>query len=464
MKYRIFFIISLFLLIEGCSFAPKFSKPKMELPKKFDSNAFIDAQYSNVRWWMQFKDKTLDGLVSQALQNNDDLKLALARIEEAKAYLGLQKANLFPNVSLSFSAQRQKINSQISPKGQAETANSYIFSSSAAYEIDLWGKLRNKKKASLASLLSQEAAKNTVKITLISNVISTYFKLISINKQLEIAEGVEKAYRASYKYRQKQYKFGQIDRLILLRSKSQYENARILVESLKNMKTITKSALFVMIGQSPKNIFSHNISIKDSLPKPIKIPKALPSSLLKNRPDIIYALNQIKAKNAVIGAAKADYFPSISLTGLLGFQSRELSNLIKHSAGYFGVSGASGMDILDFGRVGSNVDIAEAQKRKAVIQYKKTVRAAFKEVYDALNNLKCDYKKLKFKKNQVKTLKESLKVSKKLFTGGVVDYLNVLDAQMEYLNAQLELENYKAAILNDEVYLYKALGIGWQEK
>jgi multidrug efflux system outer membrane protein len=462
MRYR--FIITVLLsafMLQACSFAPKFEKPRMDLPANFDNRT---SQSINIDWWKSFKDLTLNSLIEEALKNNDDLQLSAARIEEAQAYLGLQSANLYPTIGASAQQIRQKTSKEISPDKISSTYNTFSFAGLVSYELDLWGKLKNQKKAAISQLLAAEYNQETLRLTLISNVATAYFNLIAINKQLNVAKKSLKSYKETYIYRKKQYKYGQISKIVVYQAKAQYEGARILTEKLRNQKTLLMNSLSILLGKSPKEIFENSITFKERLPKPIKVPKAIPSSVLENRPDIQAALENLKSKNALIGAARAAYFPSISLTGILGFQSLELSNLIQSSAKFWNVKPQANMNIFDFERISSNVRLTKAQKKEAIIQYKKTIRNAFKEVFDALNTLKSDTAKLEAQQKEIETLKRVLDLSNKRFNVGYTNYLEVLKAQRSYLNARLNLEELKAKVLADQVTLYKALGKGWNPK
>ncbi len=460
MRSKVLIVLSsTVLLLSSCSLAPKLSTPKMDMPSKYDNKT---AQSINVNWWKNFNDKMLNSLIEESLKNNDDLQLAVARVEEAKAYLGLQSANLYPTIGASGQQLRQQTSKEMSPYKISTTSNTFNLSGSVSYELDLWGKLRNQKKAAISQLLSSRANQETVRLTLISNVANSYLNLISIDKQLDIAKKTEKSYKETYEYRKKQYKYGTINEIVISQAKAQYEGAKLLVETLTNQRAVLMSSLSVLLAKSPKEIFDNNIALNKELPKPIKVPAALPSSTLENRPDIEAALENLKSKNALIGAAKAAYFPSISLTSILGFQSLELSNLLQRSAKFWNFNPQASMSIFDFGRIKSNVEIAKAQKQEAIIQYKRTVRNAFKEVFDALNTLKSDKSKLKSQEKLVASLRKVLELSNRRFDTGYSDYLEVLDSQRGYLNARLDLEKLKAKVLVDQVTLYKALGGGWK--
>ena len=455
--------LSIILLLSSCSLAPKLTMPKIDLPSKYGNKA-AQKQTIDVNWWENFNDSNLNRLIKESLKNNDDLKLAVIRVKEARAYLGLNSANLYPNINASASGYRQQTSNETLPKNRGTIFNNFSLSSSVGYELDLWGKLRNQKKAALSSFLASESNKETVKLTLISNVANAYFNLIAVDEQLKVAQKSAKSFKETYEYRQKQYKYGVVSELVVKQAKAQYANAKVLVESLKEQKTRAASALSALLGRNPKEIFEGTISFNKTLPKPIKIPYALPSTLLENRPDIKAAEENLKAKNALIGAAKAAYFPSISLTGLLGFQSAELSNLMQRSAKVWGVGPSANMPIFDFGRIKSNIKIAEAEKKAALVQYKQTVRNAFKEVFDALNSIKISKQKLKAQAEELEALKKALYLSEKRFDSGYSNYLEVLDAQRGFLNAQLNLIKLKNGVIANEVTLYKALGGGWRSK
>ncbi len=460
MRNKVLIILSsTVLLLSSCSLAPKLSTPKMDMPSKYDNKT---AQSINVNWWKNFNDPILNGLIDKALKNNDDLRIAAARIKQAQAQLGITEANLYPNISSSAGRVRQQSSKETSPYHIRTTSSMYTLSGIVSYELDLWGKLRNEKKAALHQLLSSKATQETIKLSLISNVANTYFNLISIDRQLKIAENTEKNYKNTYEYRKKQYKYGTINKIVVSQTKAQYENAKLLVETLKNQKAVMISSLSVLIGESPKRIFENNMEFSKELPNPIKIPPALPSTILEDRPDIQAALENLKAKNALIGAAKAAYFPSISLTGILGFQSMELSDLLQRSAKFWSLDTNAAQTIFDFGRTKSNVKLTEAQKEEAIAQYRQAVRNAFKEVFDALNTLKTDTSKLKSQEELVNSLKNVLDLANKRFDTGYSDYLEVLDAQKGYLNARLNLERLKEKVLADQITLYKALGGGWK--
>ncbi|QER42255.1 efflux transporter outer membrane subunit [Thermodesulfobacterium sp. TA1] len=445
----------------GCSLAPELKKPEIPLPQSLrleNSTAILTD-----RWWQNFNDPYLNQLVEEALKENDDLLIAQARVEQALATLGGLKAQLYPYVGYQGSAQRGRTSEYSSPYG-GQTDYLFSLSGLVSYELDLWGKLRNQEKAGLARLLSSKANQEALKISLISNVVSTYLNLISVNLQLKTAEEYTEKLRETYLYRQTQFQHGLVNELVVEQAKAEYESARLRVETLKNRRETLKTALSLLLGRTPKEIFEKDLLVQRELPLPLKPPSVLPSELLTRRPDIIAAEEALKAVNFEIGVAKAAYFPSISLTGALGYKSNELANLITHSASFWSLGASLVGPILDFGRTKSQIELKEAQKKEALYNYLKTVKTAFKEVYDALAAVEAAEKKLEAQKEQIASLEKVLTLSEKKFEQGLVDYLVVIDAQRSHLNAKLNLIQLQTDLLNAYVSLYKALGGGYSNR
>ncbi len=458
-KFCVIIIIALTAFC-SCSFAPKYTKPQINLPP--DTVAVADDSAAiNTEWWKNYKDENLNLLIVEALKNNDDLKLAVARIEEARHRLGFAEADRFPVINANATGARQKTSKEASLSGREYTNNYFSLSASVAYELDLWGKIKNRKDAALSALFSTKAGKDALKLSLVSNAATVYFNLISLGRQIQTTENMLKSYKGIYEFRMKQYEHGVLDEMVVLQAKAQYDSVKILLENLKEQDAVLKSTLSLLLGRTPDEIFYKFHDINTNLPEPIAVPALLPSLLLENRPDIVQAEEAVKAANFQIGSAKAAYFPSISLTGALGLHSFELDNLMQSSARMWNIGGNLLEPIVDFGRINSNVNISEAQQKEAVIEYVKAVKTAFKEVYDALIKIKTSNNKLSAQKEELKALERVLTLANKKYDVGVVDYLTVLDAQRGYLNASLNLISYQTEVINNQVVLYKVLGGGW---
>lgn len=455
-------IIILLIILAGCSFTPELKKTDLQLPSSFRPEALSlpPSDHSlQPQWWKQFNDPVLDKLIEIALKDNDDLLIAASRMEQAGAILGMSSADLYPLLTAGGLFSRARASEEIHNGGG--TANTFTLSAAVSYEIDLWGKLRSKKKADLSRLLATKAARDSLEISIISQVASTYFNLISIEKQLRTAEEIMLRLKEIYEFREKQFKHGLIDELTLEQSRAEYESTRLLVETLKAERENIKSSLAVLLGKSPKEIFESDIELAQELPAQVSVPSMLPSELLQRRPDIIQAEENLKAANFEIAVARANYFPSIRLTGSSGLQSNELSNLIQSSASFWNLGAIAAGTILDFGRTKNIVMLRKAQKKEALLQYVKTVRTAFKEVYDSLINLEQSIKRLEVQKEQFRSLEKVIYLAEKKYERGLVDYLSVLDSQRNYLSARLNLVRVETEVINNYIFLYKALGGGW---
>lgn len=452
---RLYILMTLIFI--GCSFAPEIKRPEIELPSAISSDVLsMENQLQTSQWWRQFNDPLLDKLIQEAIRNNDDLMIAASRIEQAGALLGISSSELYPLITAGGSISRSDSSKEIRNGG--ETKNAFTISSMVSYEIDLWGRLRNKKEADLRRLLATEAARDSLEISIISSVVSTYFNLIAIEKQINTAQEIMDRQRDIYEFRQKQFNYGITDELGLEQSRAEYESTRVLVETLNAQRENIRSSLSVLIGKSPKEIFEDKIEVSKELPDQIPLPFMASSELLLKRPDIIQAEENLRAANLEIAVARASYFPSISLTGSTGLQSNELNSLIQSSASFWNIGAILTGTVLDFGRTKNTVVLREAQKKEALIQYVKTVRTAFKEVYDGLRNLEQSIKRLTAQRSQLNSLERVITLAEKKYERGLTDYLTVLDSQRGYLNARLNLIRLQVEVINNHVFLYKAFG------
>ena len=455
------YIVLLIIFLSGCALAPKYEKPVISLPQSEKSS--VTFNYKNFKWWNSFHDKKLSFLIENALKNNDDLKLAVVRIEKAYSIMKASEAEKLPLVSGNFNISRNKLSKKYS--GFSGTDNLFSPFLSVSYEADLWKKLENRSKYNISKLLAEKHIEETLKINIAANVAVNYVTLQSINKRIEILKDILKKYEDIYRFRLKQYKHGTVDNLVVESSKGEVKYVETLIKSLNQLRVPIISTISVLIGDSPEKLFKkitlsekNGINILLSTPA---LPPFIPSEILNNRPDIKTAEENLKAANFKIGIVKAAYFPDITLTGLLGFKSRDLNNLITSDAKFWNIGGSLFQTILDFGRIKANVNIAEAEKKEAVIKYVKTVRNAFKDVYDALNGVKLAEEKIKAEKDYLKSLKTIVSLALIRFNAGSVDYLTVLNEEKTFLTEKLNLIKFKEELLKKEIFFYKALGCGY---
>lgn len=464
MKINLSLLLVGVLMMSGCSLAPKLEIQPPELPSnQGDSNT--TSNIVTAQWWKQYGDATLNDLIEEALYNSDDLKLAISNVNTAKALLGLREAERYPTLDASASANRQKTSKEsFTSNYRSATYNTYGLSASVGYELDFWGKLKNQESIALSELLSTQANRDTVQITLVSSVAESYFNLIAIKRQIEITEQSLKTFREGYEYRLRQQHFGEIDALTVEQAHTLYANAKLSLESLKESKILTENVLAILIGRDPKGLIEKRFTVSTTLPKPLSISDTVPSDLLERRPDIRSAEEQLRAANANIGVAKAAYFPSISLTGSVGLESSDLNRLMQNSASVWGIGPSINLPLFDFGRIKNQVAGAESKKETAAIEYVKTVKNAFKEVYDSLKKIESGEAKIVAQKESANAYKKLSNLSEIRHNAGYVDYLNVLEAKRGELNADVNLVALQAQLLTNQITLYKALGGGWKSE
>jgi multidrug efflux system outer membrane protein len=330
-----------------------------------------------------------------------------------------------------------------------------------AYELDFWGRARDQDKANYASLLSSDVQKDSFAISLVSDVANYYFNLISINTQLKIAKESLVSYEESAHYKETQFKHGVVDELTVAQAKAEVARAKTAIVSIEASKIKVEDILVMLLGRTPKEIFENVLQTSKKLPKAITIPSRLSASLLLHRPDVMAAEENLRAKTSLVGVAKAAYYPSVTLTGSYGYQSQTLDKLMQSSSQVWGFGPSINVPLFDFGRIKQAVKASESDQKAAILSYEKTAKIAYKEVYEALQEIKVSNAKYDALKTQTKAYADALDLASKKFDHGTISYLNVLDAQKALLNSHFSLEDAASGQLIAQVTLYKALGGGW---
>ena len=460
------------LSLSSCSFAPKLKKPTIALPSKKSFSPSKGSFKISWGWWKRFNNPQLNHLIELALKNNDDLKIATAKLEQVIALAGFKKAELFPLIGYKAQVSRTKIPEDIEngieglgmalriPIDIENPKTSYNILTSISYELDFWGKLRNARKSALARVLAVKAMRDTIKISLVSGVVELYYNLVAINKELKTALALENSLKEIYELKKKQSELGLINKIEVYQAKAQYEEIKKSVEELKRLKEELKAALAYLVGETPKELFEKDIKISGDLPGKLEIPSMLPSQVLLNRPDIVMAEQELRSANFDIGVAKAAYFPSITLTGYAGSLSSEFKNLMKSSTIFWSIGAEITGPIFTFGRIKAQVRFAEAKQKEALLNYIKTVKKAFKEVYTALKNIEYTKKQLKVDEERLNTLKKAWEIAKGQYENGLIDEDKVLALKSLYLQASLDVVKTKTQLVKYYIYLYKALGGG----
>ncbi|MDR3179357.1 MAG: efflux transporter outer membrane subunit [Holosporaceae bacterium] len=459
------FVPIIFLM--GCEVGPDYLPPKLDLQapdaKTAAADHDIDAFISE-KWWKVFTDSSLDKLESSAIAHNYDLKQAIANIEEARAAVGVVAADLKPTVGAKISGDKTQV-SRKTATPLRDTVD-YLGVGSVSYELDFFGKYRRANEAARANLLSSRAAKDVVLLTVTADVAKTYFLLRALDAKLAIARRTLKTREESHRVYKSRLQNGYCTELDCLRIESDMASVEATVYNLEAAVAKTENALGVLIGDSPRKIMSQKITRGQSLEKlriPSNIPNGIPSNLLLRRPDVLQAEGQLIAANAQIGEAMAMHFPSISLTGIFGFESKSLTDLFSSGSGLWKLSGGISLPIFSGGKISSLGAMAQARYQKTLALYEKTVQNAFREVLDALISRRKNSEIVVSRTRQMNALKKSYNIALTQKESGLIGMLDLLDVERGLLAAEIELVGALQNHLDSIVDLCKALGGGWRK-
>lgn len=460
----------LLLFVSGCGFlGADYDRPALPLPDRWqgtDRLCVVPPPLSG--WWQSFGDVKLNALIEEGLAANDDLAMAAARVAEARAQLDLRHAYFFPEIDAEGNVSRTRNSGRARFGGFSSVSkpfNNFGLSAVLNYEINLWGKITYASDAARARLLASEASRDAVRLAVASDIAAGYFNLRMLAAQMVITDNTIRARQAAYDYREKQYRHGAIDALTLRQSESELAATRTQKPPLKQALAEQQTALAFLLGRDPKTMATVSIMPADpaaALPAPPVWPTDLPSTLLNRRPDIQAAEQALIAANAEIGAARADYFPTVSLSSLIGLASSQTSQVLQASARRWQVGGDLSMPLLDFGRTSANVDTAIARKDQALAAYAQTVRLAFKETLDAMYARQTARDSAQAQEALAAASGETLRLADLRYKAGYSSQLEMLDAQRTLYQAQLGLVSAEHAQLIAAVNLFKALGGGWE--
>jgi multidrug efflux system outer membrane protein len=440
---------------------PNYERPSVDTPQSWRVTYKEANELVNTAWWEQFGDPVLNELISASLSGNKDLKIAAARVDEFVGRYIYERAPLFPQINAGSSIGRSRSTERGAiplPNTVTNPANQFETSLSVNWEIDFWGKLRRTTEAARADLLSTEEARNVVILSLVTSVAVAYVTLRDLDSQLDIATNTAKTREESYKIFSLRFKAGYISDLELSQVKSQYEQALATIPLIEKSIAEQENNLSVLLGRNPGPI-PRGKGI-DELNMPA-VPAELPSDLLDRRPDIRQAEQELIAANARIGVAKAQYFPSISLTGAFGWSSIQLSNLFTGPARMWNWAVPLAAPIFTGGALAGQVMSAEAIQKQALYQYQKSIQSAFRDVEDALIDQKRSREQLEAQARQVEALRTYARVARLRYDNGYTSYIEVLDAERSLFDAELSYTQTKGTLFQDLVNVYKAMGGGW---
>lgn len=448
------------LLSAACAVGPDYERPAVPAP-----DAFLMAEQgggpdtiANLPWWDLLQDQELQKLIRIALEENRDLRRATAVVEEYEARLFIARTDFAPQLSATGNAPSFGRKAEFLFPGFPNPFNYYL-QGGLSWEMDVWGRIRRSTEAAKADLLSKEESRRAVILELVSNVAQAYFDLLQFDMQSAIAARTLQAWEESVRIAQARLDEGVIPKLDLDQFEAERSNAAARIAELERQRVQTENRLNVLLGRNPQRIPRGRTLTEQVMPP--QVPAGLPSALLRRRPDLVRAEEELAAATARIGVAKAERFPTITITGILGVASPQLSQLVRNQTS-FGVLGPGlAAPFLNAKELGFNQKAAEAQTKQVLAQYEQTVFSAFREVEDALVAVSTAREQRKAQVRQVEALRSALELASLRYESGLANYLDVLVAQRDLFAAELALSGTHRLYLVSVVQLYKALGGGW---
>ena len=448
----------------SCTLGPDYKRPPIETPSAHRGSSQTTAEsLADLKWFELFKDDQLTQLVDTALKQNFELRIAAERVLQARAAYGITRADQFPAVDVSGSVTALR-NSEVGatqglPPG-VDTSVSYTqYGFSLGWELDVWGRLRRLSEAARAQYLATEEGRQAVVTTLVADVTDTYLALRALDFELEIAKRTRDVASDNLRLIQERRNIGVASGLDVRQAQQLLYTATGQIASLEREIAQAENALSLLLGQAPADVPRGRPL--DAFQAPPSVPVGLPSALLERRPDIRQAEQQLIAANAEIGAAKAEYFPRISLTGFFGGQSRALAELLTGPGRVASASLGATAPIFNAGKTRSNVRLAEAVKGELLVNYQRAIYTALRDVADSLAAYTKTSEQRAEQERLVEALRGSAELSTERYQGGLDSYLPVLDAQRNLFEGELQLARLHQQQLSAIVQLYRALGGGW---
>jgi multidrug efflux system outer membrane protein len=447
-------------VLGGCAVGPDYQRPVVEAPETYRFEDVKARDTANLKWWLLFGDAEMERLIGIALAENKSVLIAAARVEEFYGRYGAQRGQQFPQVAVQADAGSQRL-SRLStppiPSGDV-TADFFVVDLGVAFEIDLWGRLRRASEAARADLLSAEENRRTVILSLVAAVATSYVNLLDLDRQLEVARNTVNSRAESLRIFEIRFEGGVISEMELQQVRSEYEVALAAIPLLEAQIAQQENNLSVLLGRNPGPIARGGVL--DALVLPT-VPAGLPSELLERRPDIRQAEQQLIAANARIGVAKAAFYPSISLTGLLGSASDDLSELFTGPAKTWTYAATLGQPLFTGGTLLGQLRVSEAQQQQALLAYQQAIQTAFGEVENALVDQARTRERVAVQRRQVSALERYAQLARLRYDDGYTSYIEVLDAERSLFEAQLQLTQTQGQLYFALIELYRALGGGW---
>ena len=460
---KIFLAISLLIFIVGCSVGPDYVRPELEMPdstllmQDYTVEDSVALALADTTWWELFGDTVLTYLVKTAVQENNDIKIAAARVDEFMGYYGVAESDFYPKFGAGASGQIGESNIQ----GNKFRDNRFSIDLSAFWEIDIWGKIRRANEAALSDLLAVEEVRRGVILSITSLIANSYFDLLSLDAQLEIANRTVESRAKSLDLFQQRWDRGDISQLEISQLESEYWYAKSQIPFLEKSIVQLENAICVLLGRNPGPIPRGQNINNLILPE---IPESMPSILLERRPDVLQAEQELVGANARIGVVKSLYYPSLSLTGLIGFSNNDIAKLFEPSSFVWNAGGSLLAPLFRAGEISNQVDAAEAVQRQAFFNYIKAVQTAFSDAQNALIE-RTKTEEIYFSDGKrLDAVSTYYNLSNLRYEEGATSYLEVLDAERNLFNSELGYVQSRATMLKSVVGIFSSLAGGWLDK
>jgi multidrug efflux system outer membrane protein len=448
-------------VLAGCAIGPDYKRPPIDAPQGFrfqDAGPHEMSDLANTAWWQQFRDPVLDELIAVALRENKDVQIAASRIDLFLGQYASTRSLLFPQVGANLGGRRGRPAAGTLGPLADPVQDEYEASLSVSWELDLFGKRRRETEAARAQVLASEEGRRATILTLVSQVASSYIGLRELEQELQIARETAASREASYRLFKDRFEGGTVSELELSQTQSLWEASLVEIPRLESLIGQQENAISILLGRNPGPIRASQPLQALVLPP---VPAGLPSALIERRPDLRQAEQQLVAANALIGAARAQYFPVISLTGLFGYISKDFSDLFTGQTKVWSYGLAASAPIFTGGGIAGQVRQAEAQQREALLSYQRAIQVAFREVSDALLAHAKSRDQLGFQERQLRTLRNYLELARLRYDEGYTSYIEVLDAERNLFEAEVAHTQTQSQVYASLVDLYKAMGGGW---
>lgn len=461
--FKSFLCLAIATAFAGCSFNPEYTRPNLPVPQNYppsqsDPTRSIPIDSSAQRWQDYFIEAQLQVLIQQALDQNRDLRAMTLRVKEAQAAYGIQRADLFPSLGATAAAARLGLPAEISPIANGRPISQYIAGLNASWELDFWGRVQSMNEAALNEYMATDSARIAAQNSLIAQVADTYLNLLDLNERLSIAQQAIASRKKSFDMLQKRYEVGSGNKFDLVQAETLLTQAQTLAAQLQHHQAAQINLMALLIGEE-KEFTPPVTTLKDDM-LISELAIGQPSDLLLRRPDIIAAELKLKAANANIGAARAAFFPRITLNAAYGGISTELNALFATNNRAWMFAPNISVPIFEGGRLASNLDLSEIRKEIAIAQYEKTIQIAFKEVADNLSARKSLLDQVAIQARAVDAQNERVRLARMRYDNGSSSYFEVLDAERDLLNVQQQLVQVRRALWAARANLFSVLGGG----